>query len=151
VDLDLVSARGLTIFRNAKAVPVASEIEDPVWNRIARSSRLDVVESLPRVEARPLAQGPSGQLLTGPSRSTGALVLLLNQFDRRWRLEGGGTTGSVQPDRVLGWATGFRTGAMPAGYKVRFSGQRLRSGEVVLLILLWGAALWVTRRPVRHG
>ena len=32
-----------------------------------------------------------------------------------------------------------------------FTGQRTRTMEMVLLILLWGAALWVTRRPGRHA
>ena len=151
VDLDLVSARGLTIFRNDKAAPLASDITDPAWSRAARSSRLDAVESLPRAEGRPLVGDPSGQRFAGPERSEAGLVLLLGQFDPRWRLEPIGAKGSLEPDRALGWATGFRTGPMPSGYRVHYGGQRTRTIEMVLLILMWGTALWVTRRPARHG
>jgi hypothetical protein len=149
VDLDLVSGRGLTIFGNAKAVPIAADIGDPAWIRGARSTRLDVAESLPRARATPLAEDMSGQRLTGLDRSGGGLVLLADQFDGRWRLQAGGST--VRPERMLGWATGFQTGPVSSGYLVRFSGQRSRTVGVILLILLWGAALWVTRRPVRHA
>lgn len=151
VDLDLVSARGLTIFRNDKAVPLAWDIGDPAWIRSARSTRFEAVEFLPTADGRPLVADPSGQRLVGPGRSRAGLVVLLDQFDPRWRLEPPGATAPVEPERVLGWATGFRTGPMPTGYTVRFGGQRAKSMETILLILLWGTALWVTRRPVRHG
>ncbi|HEY3209220.1 MAG TPA: glycosyltransferase family 2 protein [Actinomycetota bacterium] len=151
VDLDLVSARGLTIFLNAKAVALASDIGDPAWSRAARSSRLEAVEALLTPRERPLVEGPSGQRFLGPGRSRPALVLLLDQFDPRWRLEPVVAKGSVEATRALGWATGFRTGPLPAGYRVHFGGQRARTMEIVILVLLWGVALWVTRRPVRHG
>jgi hypothetical protein len=151
VDLDLISAPGLTIFRNSKSVPVAADVSDPAWARAARSSRLDAVESVPQVNAIPLAEGPSGQRFVGPRRSQASLVLLLDQFDAHWRLIPGGSTGSVAPERAFGWATGFRTGPMPSGYRVDFAGQGLRTFEVLVLALLWAAALWVTRRPARHG
>ena len=57
----------------------------------------------------------------------------------------------LPPERALGWATGFRAGSMPSGYRVHFTRQRTRTMEILLLALLWGAALWVTRRPVRHA
>ncbi len=130
---------------------LAEPITDPAWSRAARSSRLDAVESLPRAEGRPLVGDPSGQRFAGPERSEAGLVLLLGQFDPRWRLEPIGAKGSLEPDRALGWATGFRTGPMPSGYRVHYGGQRTRTIEMVLLILMWGTALWVTRRPARHG
>jgi GT2 family glycosyltransferase len=151
VDLDLVSARGLTIFRNDKAVPLASEITNSAWTRAATSSRIDAVESLPAVGARSLTEDASGQVLEGPAQSRAALVLLLDQFDPRWRLEPEGAGRPVGPDRAFGWATGFRTDRMPSGYRIHFGGQRIRTIQVILLILLWGAALWVTRRPVRDA
>jgi hypothetical protein len=151
VDLDLISAPGLTIFRNSKSVPVAADVSDPAWARASRSSRLDAVESVPQANALPLAESPSGQHFVGPRRSRASLVLLLDQFAAHWRLIPGGSTGSVAPERAFGWATGFRTGPMPSGYRVEFAGQRLRTFEVLVLALLWAAALWVTRRPVRHG
>ncbi len=149
VDLNLVSARGLTIFRNDKAVPLASDIASSAWIRGARSSRLDSVQPLPRVEARPFVEDPSGQLFEGPPQTGPALPLLLEQFDDRWRLEPEAAGRSVEPTRAFGWATGFIADPMPSGYRIRFGGQRVRTVQVILLILLWGAALWVTRRPVR--
>jgi GT2 family glycosyltransferase len=151
VDLDLVSAKGLMIFGNVKAVPVSSDIADPTWRRAANSSRLDVVESLPEAGGRPLHEEASGQVLTGPARQSAGLVLLASQFDPRWRLQPAGGGASIAPDRALGWATGFRTGSVPSGYRIHFTGQRSRTMEIVLLTLLWGAALWVTRRPGRHA
>jgi GT2 family glycosyltransferase len=151
VDLNLVSATGLTIFRNDKVVPLASDIVSSAWSRAARAAGLDAVESLPGTAARSLARSPSGQTLVGPGRSRPGLVLLLDQFDARWRLAPNDGQGSVEPDRAFGWATGFRTGPVPSGYRVHFGGQRVRTLGVILLILLWTAALWVTRRPVGHG
>ena len=151
VDLDLVATGGLTIFRNDKAAPLASDTTDPAWSSAARSSRLDAVEALPSGHGTPLVGDPSGQRFAGPGWPDPALVLLLDQFDPRWRLEPIGKTAAVDPYRALGWATGFRTGPMPAGYRVHFGGQRTRTIEMVLLVLMWGAAMWVTRRPVRHG
>jgi GT2 family glycosyltransferase len=151
VDLDLVSAPGLTIFRNSKSLPVAADVADPAWVRASRSSRLDAVESVPPAGARSLAEDPSGQRFVGPARSQASLVLLLDQFDAHWQLMPNGAAASVAPERAFGWATGFRTGPMPSGYRVEFTGQRLRTLEVFVLALMWGAALWVTRRPVRRG
>lgn len=151
VDLNVVSARGLTIFRNGKAVPVASNIADAAWSRAARSSGLASVESLPQTEARSLTEDGSGQGFLGAGRSESSLVLLSEQFDPRWRLEPVGAKGSIEPQRAFGWATGFRAGPLPSGYKVRFIGQWLRTLESLVLLVMWGAALWLTRRPVRHG
>jgi hypothetical protein len=107
------------------------------------------VQSLPGVEARPLGDDPSGQVFEGPPQSRPALILLSEQFDPRWRLETEAAGRSIEPIRAFGWATGFRTDPAPSGYRIHFGGQRVRTVQVILLILLWGAALWATRRPVR--
>lgn len=150
VDLDAVSARGLTILRNAKAVSLASELTDREWRRATGSAQLATVQTLPATTWRPLARVPSEDRFVGAGGSEQSLVLLSHQFDPRWRLEPNGGGKPITSERAFGWATGFRTGAMPSGYTVRFTGQGGRTLQVVVLALLWGAAVWMTRRPARH-
>ena len=78
-------------------------------------------------------------------------MLLSQQFDSRWRLVPADGGGSFLPDPAFGWAVGFRTGPQVSGFEVRFEGQRLRTGELTILALLWAMALWATRKPVRGG
>jgi hypothetical protein len=74
-------------------------------------------------------------------------VLLAQQFDPRWRLTAAGGR-PVAPARAFGWAVGFRPPATQ-GFTVRFGGQRTRTVQIVMLIFLWVAAVWVVRKPVR--
>lgn len=151
LDLDQVPARGLMILRNAKAIPLATEIRDREWRRAAESTRLDTVQTLPPIRGRPLVRDPSEERFVGPDGTQRSLILLSEQFDPRWRLEPKGGREPVASERAFGWATGFRTGPAPSGYTIRFAGQRTRTIQVLLLALLWGAALWMTRRPARHA
>ena len=150
VDLDQVSARGLTIIRNPKAVPLASDIIDSEWNRAARSTRLATMQRLP-VTGWTALVGDAGERFEGTGASERSLVLLSEQFDPRWRLQPKGGGRPVAAERAFGWATGFRVGPMPSGYAVHFGGQGSRTLSIAVLVLLWAAALWMTRRPVRHG
>ncbi|MGH2555034.1 MAG: glycosyltransferase [Actinomycetota bacterium] len=151
VDLDQVSARGLTILRNAKAVPLASQIGDREWRRAAGSATMATVQTLPVISSIPLTSGASEARFAGPGGSERSLVLLSEQFDPRWRLEPNGGGDAVASELAFGWATGFRTASVPSGYTVRFAGQMTRTLQVLVLALLWAAALWMTRRPARHG
>jgi len=147
LDLDVVPTQGLTILLNAGALPLAAQIEDSVWRRVAFSGDLASASSLPAPQAVELEGG--GVRYSAASASSSSLVLLSQQFDSHWRLIGPDAKGALLPDSAFGWAVGFRPGTQPSGFEVRFEGQRIRTSEVLILLLLWAMALWITRRPVR--
>jgi GT2 family glycosyltransferase len=152
-DLDLVKAEGLMIFRNAKAVPLGVEISDPGWREAATSGEMRTVLALPAPGGTPLEELEAGHAYRGEGPSAPALILLSQQFDPRWTLiPSDGTPAPPEPEVAFGWATGFQAPADPlSGYEVRFDGQASRTIEVGILGVLWLAALWITRRPVRGG
>src|SRR5207244_9934808 len=84
LDLDQVTASGLTIFHDPLAVPVAGEIAQPQWVEAAFGPIGDASE-LPIPQSRPLE--PAGDGWDGGETGEGAgFVLLGEQFDPRWRL-----------------------------------------------------------------
>ena len=131
------------IFRNVRAVPVAART-DPSWSLPASSGSPLEVALLRADAARPLTGGGERFEATLPGRS---FVLLSQQFDSRWRLTVGDRA-AVPPERAFGWAVGFDTPAGPAS--VRYTAQWLRTLETLVLALLWGLALWITRRPAQR-
>jgi hypothetical protein len=149
VDLDQVPSRGLTIFVDEKAPPVAGVIPSIEWRRMAESSDPEAIAMLPEPGAKALT-AENDQAFTGGATGGPSLVYLAQQFDARWKLTAD-TPEEVQPIKAFGWAVGFRVGADPGGLRVSFGGQRSRTIEVGLLVLLWAAALWLTRRPARNG
>jgi GT2 family glycosyltransferase len=143
LDLDQVTANGLTIFHDPLAVPVAGEIAQPQWAEAALAPSPEPAPALPAPHSRPLGSGFTG----GPSPEGSGLVLLSQQFDPRWRL----TTAAgrpAPPAAAFGWAVGFRPPAT-ATFTVRFEGQRTRTIQILLLVLLWASAVWFVRKPVR--
>lgn len=141
LDLDLVPAGGLVIYRNARALPAAGLVSDGAYLRASESSNLLDLASLPPAAATPLRATPRGW--TGVGQGAG-LVLLGDQFAPGWRLTSGGRT--TDGRRAFGWATGFPS---PRGaFIVTYSRQWVRTVEVIALGLLWLAALWITRRPL---
>jgi GT2 family glycosyltransferase len=149
VDLNQVPTRGLTIFRNEKAAPVAGLTENSDWRRAAGSADPLALEMLSAPRAEPLT-ATTDQSFELPVSSRSSLVLLGQQFDPRWKLRSPGGE-PIAPLRAFGWAVGFRAESLPAGSGVTFGGQRSRTEEMVLLAALWAAALWLTRRPLKHG
>jgi hypothetical protein len=169
--LDLVGtqAAGLSIFRDEVTVPLASLVADPAWRAAAASPDPAAAAMLRTPDAIPLS-GSDGSYVGGPLGSRkippGSMVLLSQQFDRHWvlsepRVVTAGLTASlssapstaaatVAPRAAFGWAVGFAySPTPPSGFAVRFTGQSTRTAEVVLLALLWTAALWITRRRSR--
>ena len=68
---------------------------------------------------------------------------MTQQFDGGWRLEIGGER--LAPFRGFGWAI---AGAVDAGeVVVEYTNQWVRTAELVVLAVLWLAALWITRKP----
>jgi GT2 family glycosyltransferase len=149
VDLDQIPTRGLTIFRNAKAAPVAGVTDRSDWRRTAGAADPLSIEMLSASDAEPLVP-TSDESFDTPTSSSPALILLAQPFDPRWRLLVEGREPAT-PIRGFGWAVGFRTEALPAGTQVAFGAQAARTEEIALLAALWAAALWLTRRPVKRG
>ncbi|HEY6567063.1 MAG TPA: glycosyltransferase family 2 protein [Actinomycetota bacterium] len=139
VDLNLVPAAGLLIYRNASALPPAGIIEaDEQVLRTIRSPDLVATAALGNVKSSPLDQvqgGWSGGQGSGP-------VFLSTEYQDAWQLEGS----DAEPERVAGWATAF--GPTQGPVSVRYDAQLPATIQVILLALVWIAALWITRKPV---
>jgi hypothetical protein len=137
LDLDRVPAGGLTIFRNAAALPTAFVSSDaPVSDRWDPAA----TEASPAVIARELGGG--GESFTGTADAPGHVVVT-QQFDAGWRVENGGEV--LAPFPGYGWAIAAPVQAGTVA--VRFTDQWVRTVELFLLAFLWGVALWVTRKP----
>jgi GT2 family glycosyltransferase len=136
MDLDRVPAGGLTIFRNAAALPTAFvSANAPVPDR----SDTGVIEASPDVVARALEGG--GETFTGRADAAGHVVVS-EQFDAGWRVDNAGEV--LTPFAGYGWA--IAGPVQPGEVTVRYTRQWLRTAELALLALLWVVALWVTRK-----
>jgi GT2 family glycosyltransferase len=143
VDLDREGTTGLIIYRNASALPPAGVLPaNASMAGIVGAAALGTIEQLPRSHPYPLAAVAGGW--AGMSSSPG-IVVVSTAFSADWRLET--PNGESVPSReAFGWSTSFDA---PSGaLHVRFMGQWVRTLEIVVLGLLWLAALWVTRKPV---
>src|SRR5262245_35355926 len=137
LDLNRVPAGGLTIFRNAATLPTAFVSSNaPVPDRFAPA----MIQSSPEVAATELEGG--GQRFQGTAAEPGHVVVT-QQFDGGWRVDNGGRL--LAPFEGYGWAiaSDVRAGEVT----VRFTQQWIRTTEMVMLALLWAAALWITRKP----
>jgi GT2 family glycosyltransferase len=139
VDMNLVPAAGLVIYRNASSMPTAAVLDDQETTAdIMADGSPEAVARLGRVRASPLHRvegGWDGGEGSGP-------VFLSTEFDDAWTLEGSGAT----PATAFGWATSFGTTDAPV--EVRYGAQLPATIQAWLLALVWAAALWVTRKPV---
>ena len=147
LDLDPIPAGGLRIFENSKATPVAAVLRDPGWRQAAATPTTLEEERLLRPGARALLRLDDRDVFSGRATDAASLVLLAQQFDSHWRLQG--VSPSAPPTRAFGWAVGFLPHATAQPLEVRFQGQTTRTLEIGLLALLWMAGLWMTRRPSR--
>jgi hypothetical protein len=98
------------------------------------------VEASPAVIARAL--GGRGASFTGTADAPGHVVVT-QQLDAGWRVENAGEV--LAPFPGYGWAIAAPVQAGTVA--VRFTDQWVRTVELFLLALLWGIALWVTRKP----
>ena len=141
LDMDALPAGGLVVYRVSGGVPLPGAALGAEWLAAARRPSFVSVASLP-----PATNGEGS-----PSADPGAgrkLVLVSQQFDSRWKLEG--QPGADPPFRAFGWAVGFATTTGSVA-DIRFGGQGVRDVEVALLALLWLGALWTIRRPASRG
>ncbi|HEX6399145.1 MAG TPA: hypothetical protein VF108_01575, partial [Actinomycetota bacterium] len=139
LDLDELPTVGLAIWRNAAALPPAAVLEtEPADDDVLRSAGLAENARWRAVPATPLErtrdgwQGPPGD----------GTVFAATEHDPGWTLEGS----DADPVRAFGWATAFTARGAPI--RIRHEGGIAAGLRVALLAVLWGAALWVTRKPV---
>mgnify|MGYP003345618596 FL=1 len=133
VDIDAVPAGGIAIYRNARAVPVASVETDPLF---ASGEGLGDASRLAPKGSVALDRSGAGWAGTSPG-GTGYLAV---QDAGGWR------AGIIDGERAFGWAVRFE--ALPGPVVVRHRMSILRLLELVALAGVWAAALWATRRPV---
>jgi GT2 family glycosyltransferase len=143
VDLDPVPVGGLRVLQDPKAVPLASVVVDRAWVAGARGSASAALD-LPA----PAARGFDPPHLEGGA-GPGALVLLSQDFDPRWRLEGPDGAPRLRPVRAFGWATGFTGTAVPPRSRLVFGGQGAHALALAVAATLWAGAVVATRRPPR--
>jgi hypothetical protein len=141
LDLDAVPTDGLTIFRNAHALPPAAVSTDPETAAAAAATSVDVIEQLDDVTARPISAVPGGwdAMLT-----TDGTVLLSTE-----RVSGFAATDaagrSLPVETSFGWAT--RVDAPAGPVHLRDEHQWMRTAAVWALAALWAVAMWITRKP----
>ena len=142
VDLDHVPAADLVIFRNAVDLAPASVLQaDAETERIVASSDPSEIQRFRPVPNSPLLEVEGGW--EGP-RGDGNLAVISTELDGAWGLEGS----DEPPDAAFGWATSFPVA--DASVRVVYGEQLPRTIQSWVLAVLWIAALWVTRKPVRR-
>jgi hypothetical protein len=147
VDLDLVRAQGLTIYRNAAFLPEAWGSSRQDYIRAAHSGSLLDLTRLPVATTVALAKLRSlGREELRASFRPGGIAVLSQQFDSGWQADVGARPG-LAPRRAFGWATGFD---LPGGTaRIEYAQQWVRTTEMSILAALWVVSLWFTRKPSR--
>ena len=139
LDVDLLPATGFTIYRNASTIPpaaiLATDAADEEIMAAADPSTISMWRPVPAVPLERVSGGWNGPGLEGT-------VFLSTEYDAQWALRGL----SVRPEVAFGWATRFEATGDPV--QIRHEGQLPARMQVVLLTVLWLAALWATRKPV---
>jgi len=139
LDLDLVPAAGLVVYRNARAFPPAAMFDGSADALDAmRATTPSEVALTTLRRASPLEQvqgGWQGARGTGP-------VFVSTEFQGAWQVDGS----DASPATSFGWATGFESQQAPVA--VRFGSQLPATIQAWLLAAIWVVALWVTRKPV---
>jgi GT2 family glycosyltransferase len=141
LDLNLVPAGGLTIYQNARALPVASVVTSPGFSRVADATGLLAISSSARPRAVRLSATGDGW----SGSSEGGFIYVAEQFDAAWRARAGTSQSTAPPRRSFGWAMGFPVGS--GTVTVAHDHDPIRTVELWGLALLWIAALWITRKP----
>jgi GT2 family glycosyltransferase len=140
LDLYAVPAGGLTVYRNPRALPVASVVDDPAFAEAAATGELADLAALPELIPSPLRPIDGGWAGT----SDGGTVFVGRQHQSGWRVED--AQGSSAPDEAFGW--GLSAPVEAGRVEVTFTSDTVRRVEMLVLGILWVAALWITRKPV---
>ena len=99
--------------------------------------------SLPPPVITPIHPRPGGFRGTAPHAGA---VLLADQYDAGWRVQSGAA--AAGPGRAFGWAMRFPV-STAGPVAVEHPSNTDRRIEIVLLIVAWAFALWITRKPSR--
>jgi hypothetical protein len=151
VDLDLVQrAGGMNVYRNARVLPEAWALPGQHFQVAARSSRLTAPARVNPVGAVSLDRLSAASWAGAPTLPEPGVVVAATEYNGKWRLqtENGG---AALPFRAFGWGLGFDAAEGSARILVSFQGQTARSVQVAVLVALWAAALWLTRRGAERG
>jgi hypothetical protein len=151
LDLDRVPALGLRIYRDPRPFPEASSVGadtlapflSATTEPTSATGDLTSLSMLRTERVSPLTRAPGGWTGRGPGRA--GSVFVSQQLAAGWRLRVGGAT--REPVTAFGWGIGFG-GVRGGKLRVDYSRQWIRTWEVVVLALVWMAALWITRKPV---
>ena len=142
VDLELVPAAGLTIWRNVAALPPAGVVAaDDEASAIVASDNPDVIQRWEPVPSAALSADDAGW--TG-SAEGGNLAIVATEFDDAWEL----SSSTSRPQPAFGWGTSFAD--VGSDVAIRYGDQLSRTIEMWLLAIVWIAASWITRKPVRR-
>ncbi len=144
LDLDLVPAGGLMIYRNALSIPPAMSTDVGAFARASHRTDLLSISELSAVSATALHPDEGGWTGT----TAGNFVYVASELGDGWRATVNGRTAPVEA--AFGWAMGVPVPADAAGgaVEITHSRQWVRTVEMLVLGLFWLAALWMTRRPV---
>ena len=140
VDLDLVPAAGLVVYRNARAISPAAVLEDdPLSIEAMRSS--DPPDVVARVSLRRGSPSRAGDGGLGRRRGLGTGLRLDG-------VPGCLAAGGLRGRALHGLRLGDRFETRRAPVAVRYGSQLPATIQTWLLGLVWAVALWVTRKPV---
>jgi hypothetical protein len=145
VDMNLVQAAGgMRIYRNAVALPEAGAIAGAEALAAARSGDLLAPVALDPDAVTPMRRdgGPAWQ--GSPPGAEGSLILVSTSHHPEWALDGDGTSFPA-----FGWALGFEAPPGAGELEVAFGGQAARTVQIVVLAVLWLAAIWLLVVPDR--
>lgn len=137
LDLDVVPTGGLTVYRNAAALPVAFATTEPV-PEAGDPAALELAPYAGSAELRHDGAGWAGSL------DGEGTAVVADQFDAGWRVATGDRRAASFEG--LGWAVAGPGG--PGEISVTFADQWLRTTQMWILAVLWAIALWITRKPV---
>jgi hypothetical protein len=146
VDLDLIQrAGGMTVYRNARALPEAWAVPGERFQIAVRSEQLTAPARSTPVGVVPLDRLDAASWVGSMTLPEEGVVMVATDYDGRWRLvTEGGPEGL--PFRAFGWGLGFDAAAGTSHVSVSYRGQTARTLQLAILAVLWLAALWVTRR-----
>jgi GT2 family glycosyltransferase len=148
VDLDLIQrAGGLSIYRNARALPPAALLPGQAALDAARSPSLLAATVLDPATTAALAPDGGATWAADVDRGEASLVSVADTFSVAWRLEA--PEGSAEPFPAFGWGLGFEAQAGTGSLEARFEGQLRRRVELLALAALWIVAVWMVRRTAR--
>lgn len=147
--LAIQRAGGLTIYRNAAALPVASVLRGERAVAVARSDSLVAAARLQGSDVAPLRPGEGLGWRGSTSGGGPAVVTAAIPADDGWQLRAA-PGGEGSPFQAFGWALGFEVPEGATSVEISFHGQLPRTVAVAGMAVLWAAALWVVRRPRRE-